>query len=67
MTGVQTCALPISDTASRANFYSAFRHAAEKEKLGWCIWDWSANFRYWDKANNAALPGMHAALFGETK
>ena len=51
--------------ASRENFYSAFRRTAEKENLGWCIWDWSANFRYWDKANNAPMPGMHQALFGK--
>ena len=38
--------------------------AAEAEKLGWCIWDWTDGFRYWDKAVNHALPGMHAALFG---
>ena len=54
-----------ADAASRANFYSAFRHAAENENLGWCIWDWSANFRYWDKANHAPMPGMRAALFGK--
>jgi endoglucanase len=52
-----------ADAVSRANFYGAFRRAAEAEKLGWCIWDWSAGFRYWDKTNNRALPGMHAALF----
>ncbi len=54
-----------ADTASRVNFYSAFRHAAESEKLGWCVWDWSANFRYWDKKNHAPVPGMHEALFGK--
>lgn len=54
-----------ADPASRANFYAAFRHAAEVEKLGWCIWDWSAGFRYWDKPNQRPLPGMHAALFGK--
>ena len=53
-----------TDARSRANFYSAFRRTAEAEQLGWCIWDWSANFRYWDKNNNCPLPGMHAALFG---
>jgi endoglucanase len=37
-----------ADPQSRANFYSAFRRAAESEKLGWCIWDWNSNFRYWD-------------------
>lgn len=55
-----------ADPQSRANFYAAFRRAAETEKLGWCLWDWSANFRYWDKPNQRALPGMHAALFGKT-
>ena len=54
-----------ADEPSRANFYSAFRKAAEKEELGWCIWDWSANFRYWDKKNNAPMPGMREALFGK--
>lgn len=54
-----------ADPQSRAHFYAAFRHAAESQKIGWCLWDWSANFRYWDKKNNCALPGMHAALFGK--
>jgi endoglucanase len=52
-----------ADDQSRANFYSSFRKTAEEEKIGWCIWDWSANFRYWDKKNNRAMPGMHEALF----
>jgi len=52
-----------ADAQSRANFYSAMRHEAEKLHIGWCIWDWSAAFRYWDKKNQRALPGMHAALF----
>jgi endoglucanase len=55
------------DEQSRANFYAAFRRTAEQEKLGWCIWDWSAGFRYWDKAHNAPMPGMHAALFGKSE
>ena len=54
-----------ADSQSRANFYEAFRRAAETEKLGWCIWDWSANFRYWDKKTGQPMPGMHAALFGK--
>jgi endoglucanase len=54
-----------ADPQSRANFYSAFRRTAENLQLGWCIWDWSAGFRYWDKENHAPLPGMHAALFGQ--
>jgi len=55
-----------ADQQSRVNFYAAFRRAAEAENLGWAIWDWSANFRYWDKKNNCALPGMHAALFDKS-
>jgi len=54
-----------ADPQSRANFYGAFRRAAEAQKLGWCIWDWSANFRYWDQAAGQPLPGMHEALFGK--
>jgi endoglucanase len=54
-----------ADPASRARFYSAFRHALDDEKLGWAIWDWSANFRYWDKKNNRPMPGMREALFGK--
>ena len=51
---------------SRANFYAAFRRAAEQQKLGWAIWDWSANFRYWDKKTGKPMPGMHEALFGKS-
>jgi len=54
-----------ADEQSRVNFYSAFRRAAEQNHLGWCIWDWSAGFRYWDKTNHRAMPGMHDALFGK--
>ena len=60
-------AIITTEATSRANFYAAMRQTAEKENLGWCIWDWSANFRYWDKKSNAAMPGMHAALFGKPK
>jgi endoglucanase len=55
-----------ADEPSRANFYSAFRRACEREKIGWCIWDWSANFRYWDRKNQQPMPGMRAALFGKS-
>ncbi len=56
-----------ADEQSRANFYSAFRRAAEREQIGWCIWDWSAGFRYWDKENNRPMPGMREALFGKNE
>jgi endoglucanase len=53
------------DPESRARYYAEFRGAAEKLELGWAIWDWSANFRYWDKANKRPMPGMREALFGD--
>jgi endoglucanase len=54
-----------ADEQSRAHFYSAFRRAAEAQNIGWCIWDWSAGFRYWDKTRNQPMPGMREALFGK--
>jgi endoglucanase len=54
-----------ADPESRANFYAAFRRECDEEKIGWCIWDWSAGFRYWDKKNNRPMPGMREALFGK--
>jgi endoglucanase len=54
-----------ADERSRANFYSAMRRTAEAFQIGWCIWDWSDGFHYWNKAENHALPGMHEALFGQ--
>jgi len=39
------------------------RRTAEQEQIGWCIWDWSAGFRYWDQQKHQSLPGLHAALF----
>ena len=53
-----------ADQTSRGHFYAAFREACEAEGIGWCLWDWSANFRYWDKNRGEPLPGMHEALFG---
>lgn len=55
-----------ADPASRIRFYAAFRQAAEREGLGWAMWDWSANFRYWDKKTGQPVPGMHEALFGNS-
>jgi endoglucanase len=54
-----------ADPASRVRFYAALRSAAECRNIGWCIWDWSAGFRYWDRAHHEPVPGMHAALFGQ--
>ncbi len=54
-----------ADPESRARFYAAFRRALDEQHLGWAIWDWSANFRYWDKKKHGPMPGMRAALFGK--
>ena len=54
-----------ADPESRARFYEAFRRACDENQLGWAIWDWSAGFRYWDKAKNQPAPGMREALFGK--
>ena len=55
-----------ADPASRTRFYSAFRRAAEQQRLGWAIWDWSGNFRYWDKDAGKPMPGMRQALFDKS-
>ena len=49
----------------RAAFYRDYRIASEEQGLGWCIWDWKAGFRYWDREKNAPAPGMREALFGK--
>ncbi|HZT22824.1 MAG TPA: glycoside hydrolase family 5 protein [Verrucomicrobiae bacterium] len=58
-------AFTTADPQSRANYYAAVRRACEQDKIGWCIWDWSAGFRYWDEKNHRPMPGMHEALFGK--
>ncbi len=52
-----------ADDASRARYYEGFRRAAEKARQGCAIWDWRANFRYWDSEKNAPAAGMRDALF----
>jgi endoglucanase len=55
-----------ADPKSRANYYRAFREAAEKAGIGWAIWDWKAGFRYWDEKAGRPDPGMREALFGSS-
>jgi endoglucanase len=52
-----------ADLQSRVRFYSAFRRALDANQLGWAMWDWSANFRYWDQKNIRPVTGMREALF----
>ena len=54
-----------ADPASRARLYAAYRRTLAQDNIGWAIWDWSAGFRYWDKAENQPMPGMREALFGD--
>jgi endoglucanase len=54
-----------ADGASRARFYAAFRQAAEREKLGWAVWDWNSGFRFWNQQAGHPEPGMAEALFGK--
>jgi len=61
--GCYTSAAP----QSRARYYAEFRRAAEREGIGWAIWDWKAGFKYWDEKQNQPLPGMREALFGRTQ
>jgi len=53
------------DAESRTRYYEQFRKTAEELGIGWAIWDWSANFRYWDREKQQPLPGMREALFGQ--
>ena len=52
-----------ADAESRTRYYAEFRRAAEREGFGWAIWDWKANFRYWDDKAQQPLAGMRQALF----
>jgi endoglucanase len=52
------------DHDSRMNYYRAMRQTAEQDGIGWCIWDWSAGFHYWDARRQQVVPGIHEALFG---
>jgi len=53
-----------SPTPAPDRMQYAMRAAAESRNIGWCVWDWSAGFRYWDKAHDRPVAGMRAALFG---
>ena len=46
-----------ADPVSRANYYRAFREAAEKARIGWAIWDWKAGFHYWNEKTGKPEPG----------
>ena len=52
-----------ADPESRARYYTEFRKAAEREGIGWAIWDWKAGFRYWDEKRSQPVEGLRGALF----
>jgi endoglucanase len=57
--------LTTADSASRARYHAAMRQALEELNLGWGLWDWGSDFRYWKKRHNEPMPGMREALFGK--
>ena len=56
-----------ADPESRARYYTEFRRAAERDGIGWAIWDWKAGFKYWDEKRGQPTQGMREALFGKAK
>ncbi|MGC8829241.1 MAG: glycoside hydrolase family 5 protein [Verrucomicrobiia bacterium] len=54
-----------ADENSRAKYYSQFRKTLEESNIGWAIYDWKFEFRYFDAAKNQPMPGLHNALFGK--
>jgi len=54
-----------ADPASRARFHADKRAALDELGFGWALWDWKANFGYWDSALGQPRPGLHEALFSK--
>ena len=51
----------IGDTASRSRFLKDVRTLAEARHIPWTLWEWKANFGYWDPVKNLAR--FHSGLF----
>lgn len=49
------------DPASRSRYAHDVRTLAEARQIPWTLWEWKANFGYWDAKQN--LPRLRAALF----
>jgi endoglucanase len=53
------------DASSRSRYLSDVRRAIEDAGLAWAVWDWKAEFAYWDYAAVRSMPGLREALFGK--
>ena len=53
-----------AEAVSRANYMLRVRVEAEKRNLGWAVWDWKADFAYWNRDRNEPHPLLRRALFG---
>ena len=51
----------IGDAASRGRFLKDVRTLAEARHIPWTLWEWKANFGYWDPLQN--VPRFHSSLF----
>ena len=50
-----------ADPASRERYIRDFRTAAEHRRMPWAMWDWKADFGYWDADHSQPL--LRNALF----
>jgi hypothetical protein len=51
----------VGDLASRTRYSKDVRSLAEARGIPWTLWDWKANFGYWDPKNNRPL--LRSGLF----
>ncbi len=54
-------AINMAEPESRARYVRDARIAAESRGIPWTMWEWKANFSYWDSKNN--VPLLRSALF----
>ena len=51
----------VGDPASRSRFLRDVRTLAEARHIPWTLWEWKANFGYWDPSSNT--PRFRNSLF----
>ncbi len=56
-------AITQADVESRIRYTKDARTAAEARGIPWTMWEWKANFAYWDRKTNQ--PILREAIFGE--
>jgi len=50
------------DAASRRRFHAERREDLDAQHLPWALWDWKAEFRYWDPDAGAPVDGLREAI-----